>query len=79
MKIECNTATEWLITLHSRYNSTKITLNESEGAFTAIYNPTPKRNMIVGSFNRVTKKGSVLCRRQRDITPEVEKRGRFTH
>lgn len=74
MRIECNTATDWLITLHSKYNSSKITLNESTEAFTAIYNPTPNRTMLVGRFNREDKKGYVICRRNKDIKPEVEKR-----
>lgn len=74
MRLECNSATEWLITLHGRYNSSKLTLNESTGAFTAIYNPTPNRTMLVGRFNKEDKKGYVICRRNNDIKPEVEKR-----
>ena len=74
MRLECNSATEWITTLHSRYNSSKLTLNESREAFTAIYNPTPNRTMLVGRFSRENKEGYVICRRNKDITPEVEKR-----
>lgn len=79
MRLECSNAAEWLITLHSRYNSSKITLNESTEAFTAIYNPIPNRSMLVGRFDRETRLGYVICRRRHDIVPETEKRGRFSH
>lgn len=74
MRLECNSAAEWLITLHSRYNSSKITLNDSEEAFTAVYNPTPNRSMMVARFDREKKVGYVICRRKVNILPEVEKR-----
>lgn len=77
MRLECNSATEWLLTLHSKYNSSKITLNDSTEAFTAIYSPTPNRTMLVGKFDRVVGKGYIICRRKVNITPEIEKRGRF--
>jgi len=74
VKLECNTATEWILTLHSRYNSSKITLNKSTEAFTAIYNPTPNRTMLVGRFSKIEAKGYVICRRNTNTKPEVEKR-----
>ena len=74
MKIVCNNTAEWLITLHSKYNSSRITLNESDLAFTAVYNPTPNRNMMVARFDKVGGSGYVICRRKGSIIPEVEKR-----
>lgn len=77
MYIDCNSASEWLKMLKSRYNFSKTRINDENGVIIVFYLPNfPKDNktMLIGSFNKAKKSGVIICRREKQKWVEYDRR-----
>lgn len=77
MILEFHNPKDWLEALRQRYDISKTTLNRSPEAFTVLYNPYyPKtsKTLLIARYDRTRGYGVVICRRERDISVEYDKR-----
>ena len=64
----------WLTELRQRYDISKTLLNDSPEGFTVMFHPNPHRVLLVARYDRTRGYGVVICRRERDISVEYDKR-----
>lgn len=77
MILEFYNASDWLEALRHRYSIEKTRMNSSKEAFTIMYLPffpQEKCSLLIGRYDRTRGYGVVICRRERDISVEYEKR-----
>ena len=77
MILEFYNASDWLSCLRHRYSIEKTRMNSSKEAFTIMYlpfYPQEKCSLLIGRYDRTRGYGVVICRRERDISVEYDKR-----
>lgn len=74
MILEFYNAKDWLKCLRQRYDISKTALNDSPEGFTVMFHPNPHRSLLVARYDRQRGYGVVICRRERDISVEYDKR-----
>lgn len=74
MIIEYTCPKLWLEGLKQRYNIESTTLNSSSEGFTIMFHPNPHRTMLIARYDRERGYGVVICRRERNIPVDIDKR-----
>lgn len=74
MILEFYNASDWLEALQKRYDIASTTMNDSPEGFTVMFHPNPHRSLLVARYDRTRGYGVVICRRERDVSVEYDKR-----
>lgn len=67
----------WLQEIKQRYDISKSILNDTPEAFTVLYypcHPKPSKTLLIGRYDRTRSYGVVICRRERNIPVDIDKR-----